>query len=190
MSSVIYDPDGYDYEGAIAPLTEERPMSTTITGLCERAYQNPKNGLCSLLVNDTFYSTYKTLYPDMEGKVVEFQAVQKGKFWNVTGEPKVVAEPAATTTTKASGPNAYDNRQSSIVLQSSYKTAADITAAMAAQGLIKLPTKQADQFDAYLNYVDEVALRLYRNCINPDPFVNEAEVEEDPAPAGWNAAEA
>ena len=166
-------------------------MSTTITGLCERAYKNPKNGLCSLLVNDTFYSTYQTLYPQMEGKVVQFEAVQKGKFWNVKGEPKVVAQPAAAAPTKGGVPNAYDNRQSSIVLQSSYKTAADITAAMAAQGLIKLPTKQADQFDAYLNYVDEIALRLYRNCINPDPFVSEAvEEEEDPAPAGWNAAEA
>ena len=164
----------------------------TVTGIVERAYKNPKNGLCSLLINDIFYSTYKTLYPEAEGKMVEITAEQKGKFWNCVGEPKVLATPATPAAKQAQA--GYDARQSSIVLQSSYKIAADLADSLLREGHLNLGTKKGAQFDMFLNYVDEIALRLYRNCINPEPFVSEdveAQDEDlDPAPEGWNAAEA
>lgn len=170
-------------------------MTTTVKGFCEKAYRNPKNGLCSLLIkddsgNETWYSTYKTLYENAAGKTVEIQAVQKGKFWNCNGEPKILAGPPETPAAQAAYAG-YDARQSSIVLQSSYKTASDLVGYMAGASILTLPTKKADQYDAFLNYVDEVALRIYRNCINPQPFVTPEDVEgDDPAPADWNPVEA
>lgn len=189
----------YDaYDGDLNPEIYMRPkgrsikMATRVTGIVEKAFRNPKNGLCSLLINDVWYSTYQTLYSECEGKMVEIEATQKGKYWNCNGEPKVLATPAPSTPAVSGGVSTPDARQASIVLQSSYKTAAELTVGLLANGVLTIPQKKGDQYDAVLNYVDEIALRLFRNCINPTPFVSEEQEEEsdNPAPAGWNAAEA
>lgn len=164
-----------------------------VTGVVEKAYKNPKNGYCSVLVNDKWYSTYETLYSGLEGKVIEFEAVKKGQYYNMKGEPTVKASPApaAGAAPTVSG----DNRQASIVLQSSYKTAAEIAGDLLSGGVLNLGAKKADQFDNYLNFVDEIATRLFNNCIDPASFLSgsgeeASEEADDPAPKGWNAAEA
>ncbi len=165
----------------------------TIKGIVEKAHRKD-SGYCSILVDGTWYSTYKTLHSELEGKVVEFEAVQKGDFWNAKGTPTVLAQPAATTVAPAAAPAAPGARQTSITLQSSYKTATELVVGMLANDILTVPSKKADRYDAILNYVDEVALRIYGNVneASAPGFVAGEEVEEEanPAPEGWNAAEA
>lgn len=188
----------YDaYDGDLNPDTYMLPKGrsnnmSTVTGTIEKAIRN-KAGYYAVLVNDNWYSTYTNDYSNLEGQTVKFEFTKKGQYYNMKGEPEVVAAPAPAA---GSAPTVTpDNRQASIVLQSSYKTAAEIAGDLLTGGVLNLGAKKADQFDNYLNFVDEIATRLFNNCINPVGFLNassdeEAEEAAAPAKGGWNAAEA
>lgn len=156
-----------------------------VTGVIERAHTNER-GISSILVNGTWYGTYKTPHKDKEGQHVEFDAEQNGKYWNAKNVEVAAAPPAA-----AGGGGSVmtgDARQQSIVLQSSYKTASEILVGMLAQGIAPLPAKKGDQFDTVLGLLDDIALRLYNNCINASEFV---EVAVAPGPTeDYNPVEA
>ena len=166
-------------------------VTKTITGVVEKAFKKD-NGMCSIKVShdggEEWFSTYKSLYTDLEGKTVEINLVQKGQYWNVKGKPSVVASsaPAARAATAS-----YDDKQNSIVLQSSYRTAAEAVAAAATAGFLPVSQlKKADQWDAYKGFINEYALELFRACINATEFTA-AEVDENPAPdADYNPMEA
>lgn len=152
--------------------------NTKVTGILERTHQNARNKW-SILVNDQFYGTWDADYSELEGSQVEFFAAKKGQWWNVVGEVKALAteapeeakedtpaRPAPPTTT------AYDAKQSSIVLQSSYKTAAELVSAALAADAVMLGNKKADKMEIILGLVDEVAFRLYENCIDTTDFLS------------------
>ena len=146
-------------------------VTKTITGVVEKAFKKD-NGMCSIKVThdggEEWFSTYKSLYTDLEGKTVEINLVQKGQYWNVKGKPSVVASsaPAARAATQS-----YDDKQNSIVLQSSYRTATEAVAAAAAAGYLPIPSKKADQWDAYKAFINEYALELFGACTNATEFV-------------------
>lgn len=157
----------------------------TITGVLDKCYE--RNGKFSINVNDTWYSTWKNDYRDMEGQTVSFEAesVRKGNrtYWNVAGDVEVIKQAAPAGGGAASSTPA-DARQQSIVLQSSYKIGADVLGSMVAAGALSLGTKKADQYGAMLDYLDEIAVRIYSNCIDPVTFLEGREDfmdDEEPA---------
>lgn len=159
-----------------------------ITGVIEKAFKKD-NGLCSIKVGDTWYSTYKTHVPEFEGKTCEVTVVQKGKYWNVVSDKndvpaiKVIASAAPAGRSGGGGGFNSDDRQNSIVLQSSYKTASDVVIGAATAGYLPMPTKKADQWDAFKAYIDEYALELFTKCANATEYVSNVADDEDPAPA-------
>lgn len=151
-----------------------------VSGVLEKAYRNDR-GYYSVKVGETWYGTFKDNYAELEGNNVTFEAEQKGKFWNVKG-PIAVDESKQSA---SSSPNAASvpagDRQQSIVLQSSYKTAAEVLGDMLAAEMLTIPAKKADKYDAYLGLLDELATHIYRNCIDPVAFLDGTEA---PGPAG------
>lgn len=149
-----------------------------VRGVLEKAYRNDK-GFYSISVNNVWYGTYKTDYKSLEGQDVEFEAEQKGNFWNAKDvKPVAAAAPAAGGTAPA---QTADARQKSIVLQSSYKTAAETFSGLVAADKLNLGAKAA-AFDNALGMLDEIARHIFNNCIDPDAFINGD--EEAPGPAG------
>jgi hypothetical protein len=159
-----------------------------VTGVIEKAFKRD-NGMCSIKIGDDWYSTYKTHYGDLEGKTVEITLVKKGQYWNLKGKPSVVA---SSTPKAAAATQSYDDKQNSIVLQSSYRTAAEAVAAAATAGYLPMPTKKADQWDAFKGFINEYALELFKACTNATEFTSEAVEDENPAPSAseYNPMEA
>jgi len=174
-----------------------------VTALLEKARTN-EQGYCSFLANGEWYGTFKTDYSALEGLIVTFEATQKGNFKNAknvkpatNGEaaPAAVAAPAPAPAPAQGGMD----RQASIVLQSSYKTAAEFLGSLIAADKVALGTK-GKAFDSALGLLDETAAHIFRSCINPERFfaglapAESAEEEEDDgaAPVGkpWNPTEA
>ena len=151
---------------------------TKVVGKLERAHTNPK-GISSFLLNDVWYGTYKTSFKHLEGQVVEFDAEQNGKYWNAKN---VVASTQAAPAAKQSGGGGSDSRQQSIVLQSSYKTAAELVSAFLAAGILPLGAKKAEQYDVAMGYLDEIALSLYSKCIDAGAFLEGKDEAPGPAP--------
>lgn len=170
----------------------------TITGTLDKCYE--RNGKYSINVNDTWYSTYKTDYTHIEGEPVTFEAtpVHKGNrtYWNVSGDVKVTAQPARQAQPSSSGGSAPtgDARQRSIVLQSSYKTGTELLGHLLEAGALSLGAKKAQQYENALDYLDEIVVRIYQRCMNPEEFLAEREDDDEPAiPADdedWNPTEA
>lgn len=147
---------------------------TKITGILEKANTNDR-GFSSVLVNGTWYSTYKTNYSELEGQEVWFMATSKesnGKtYWNA-GDVKATGnkpKPAAPAARGGSGFN--DSRQSSIVLQSSYKTAAELLGRLVAADKIDLGKSKATSMEIALGILDSTAMHIYVNCIDTTDFI-------------------
>jgi hypothetical protein len=159
-----------------------------VKGTLEKAYKN-KHGYWSINVNNEWYGTFETDYTDKEGCTVEFESAKKGNFLNVKGDVKVVG---AAKQVKSSGGNiSADARQSSIVLQSSTRTAADIVIGALQADAVALPSAKAKKFDTILGLIDEVTERIYNNCINPESFLNGGEEDPEARPSGdFNPIEA
>lgn len=150
-----------------------------VTGVVEKAWKKD-NGLCSIKVGEEWFSTFRDHYADLEGKTVEVTLVKKGQYWNVKGKPKVVAMTAAVAKQAGASSQNYDDKQNSIVLQSSYKTAADVLDTILTNGLVSVPNKKADQFDFVLGLLDEVALRIFKRASNATEFVATEDGDPDP----------
>ena len=154
-----------------------------VRGILDKAYQG-KGGYWSVNVNEVWYGCYKSDYTALEGQEVEFDAEQKGKYWNVKGDvtpvPGGTAPAASAAPASAGNTQAAQDRQMSIVLQSSFKTAAEAVGALIAADKISLGAKNA-AFDNALGLVEEAALRIYRHCISPADFVAD---EPAPGPEG------
>jgi hypothetical protein len=145
-----------------------------VTAVLEKA--NNRNGYWSILVDGNWYSTYKTDHSDKEGRTVEveFDAVTKNNktFYNAKSVTVVESAPAPASGPGNSGGNSYDARQQSIVLQSSFKTAAEVvSAALAADAIAFGNAKKADKLDMIMDCVELTAARIYGSCSNPEDFL-------------------
>lgn len=160
-------------------------MSETKSGVVERTNVREGTGgpYFSMLVSQIWYGTYKDDHSDKQGKAVIFEADHKdGKYWNATKvrlDPSAAAAPAAAPA--ASGGAYQDNRQSSIVLQSSYKTAAEVVCALISADKLTMGAKK-DSLEIALGLVDEAAVRIYTRCINPAEFFARRDAGSNPDP--------
>jgi hypothetical protein len=131
---------------------------------------------------EPWYGTYKDDYSNLEGQEVEFDATKKGNYWNAG---KITAVPGAAKPAGGSkgGGQTYDaeERQMSIVLQSSYKTATEVLSVALANEAVDLGTKKAGRLDVLLGLLDEIAVRIYTNCSAPKDFLGDPE-EVAPGP--------
>ena len=144
------------------------------SGILETARQND-HGYWSIKVDDKWYGTYKDDHSDKIGQEIQFEATEKESngrtYWNANKGKATGNRPAAGRAAPASP--AAEERQASIVLQSSYKTAAQLLGALIEADKVGLGTKKNAWFDNAFNLLDEAALRIYRNCSDPLPFVKE-----------------
>jgi len=156
-------------------------MSEVKTGILEQASER-NGGFWSILVDGTWYGTWKDDHSALIGKAIIFDAVLKdGKYWNASKVRVDPNAPAQAAPAASGGGNYQDNRQYSIVLQSSYKTAAEIVCALVSADKLTMGAKK-DALDITLGLVDEVAVRIYRKCINPLEFLSSLEEDGDPNP--------
>jgi hypothetical protein len=146
---------------------------TSKRGVIEKAIKN-KAGFFAILVDDQWYGTQKDDHRDKEGSEVTFEAEKDGKWWRADAVTVVASTPAKSGG-GGSGGNAGDHRQKSIVLQSSYKTATEIASALLAADKLALGTKKADMVDNFVGYVNDIAIGIFNNCMDPDAFLNNME---------------
>lgn len=71
----------------------------------------------------------------------------------------------------------FVDRQASIVMQSSFKTATDQVNALLAAGVFKPAANTKDRkeaaMDAYFAFIEKVAVELYAKCTEPEKFLDE-----------------
>lgn len=121
----------------------------------------------SMVVDGTRYSTKSKDMSKLEGKYVEFEAEQSGEYWNA--DPSTVKEIPAPTKgpSKSNGAVApstatANDRQDSIIYQSSRKDAIEMVNAMLTAGLIDFgKAKGAQKMELYEVYVDHYTVRLF-----------------------------
>lgn len=122
-------------------------------------------------------------------QMIKFVAKQNGNFWN--GDPQTIettARPeAASNATRPSVKatlESADNRQRSIVWQSSYRTAVDLANVFLTHQYAGLPAsaKKGDKYDYLLELVDNLAMRVYAVALNPpEPQVLTVPQEDEAA---------
>ena len=104
-----------------------------------------------------------------EGSVVSMEATENAKGYldadkNSVQVLKEEGGGASDTKTVSNGVAAVDQRQRSIITQSSYGYAVSIVDTLLANDLIKLPaakTKANDSYDLYMEVLDRVAQRIF-----------------------------
>jgi hypothetical protein len=171
-----------------------------LRGIIESAPVND-NGFCSIKVNGVYYGTYKTDHSNLVGQEVEFDHTAKSKngkeYHNANNvvaiggaaapapAPAARAPAAAPAAAPAPAPQsspAGDKRQNSIVLQSSYKTGADVLSTALQSGALTLKGAKAAQFEQLLAYLDECALHIFNNCSDPDVFLSQQSDDDGQEP--------
>lgn len=166
-----------------------------LRGIIESAPVND-NGFCSIKVNGVYYGTFKTDHSGLVGQEVEFDHTTKnvkGKEYHNANNvvavggaaapapaPAPAAAPAAAPAPAPQSSPAGDKRQNSIVLQSSYKTGADVLSTALQSGALALKGAKAVQFDQLLAYLDECALHIFNNCSDPDSFLSRQSDDDEP----------
>jgi len=106
------------------------------------------------------------------GALVKFNMTQNGQYWNADSSSVEIVRantqpPPAVSQAMTKAVASVDNRQRSIVIQTAYKVAPEIILGALEHGLVTLPAKKADKFDAYISMIDEVAFRLASTFIAP-----------------------
>lgn len=148
-----------------------------VRGVLAKCYKNDA-GRFSISVDDTWYGCYMTDYTHLEGMEVEFEATQKGKYWNAKNVVAVEGAQPAAARSGGGAPQSADARQKSIVMQSSYKTAAETLSALIGAELVSLGAK-AKAYDNALAMLDSIAVHIATNCHDPDRIMKDA---DDPTP--------
>ena len=140
---------------------------STKQGIVEKIYE--KNGMYSIIMEDIFYSTYKTKPACNEGDEVVFQFVQKGRFYNA--DPKTVEVVSATPAAKASAEagGSGNNKQDIIQYQAARNTAMAFLTVAISEGAVKLPAKQADKYDAFMSLLHDVTDQFFEEAANLGP---------------------
>ena len=114
---------------------------------------------------------------------VKVTASQNAKgFWTAKGKDLQLLkdEPAAAPAASGGGGGGkagFQDRQASIVLQSSFKTATDQVNALLAAGIFKpaanTKAKKDTAVEAYFAFVEKVAVELYEKAMNPEKFLDQ-----------------
>ena len=166
-------------------------------GFVENVYANPtqwknKDGstkmMYAMVVDGVRYSTKNKDVTHLKDCYVSFEATQNGDYWNADPESIKRIEPAKQETSPAkakmtggsSTTSASNDRQDSIIYQSSRKDAIEMVNAMLAAGLIDFgKAKGAQKMELYEVYVDHYTVRLFDDCkrLAPPEHANPVEAE-------------
>ncbi len=145
-----------------------------------RENAGPRNStVYSVNVDGTWYGGWWDNPPTaVEGDIVEFDATQKGDFWN--GNPKTfrVVTPAGAAPISSAGaalitppvrvsPDAHQ-RQNSIVYQSSRKDAIQLAGVLLQHDCLPLGSKKADKASIVLDYIDDLTADFAWAANNPE----------------------
>lgn len=166
-------------------------MTEQVTGYVEKVNerQGPKGRTYSLLIrpqaggDGEWYGFYTNRPAVSEGQLVRFAFTRKGQWLNA--EPKTVEVIEDAGATKAAAPATSgakagrtftDDRQNSIVMQSSSKTAVDLLNVLISAGAVhlgKTDTKAAasKKYDALMELHEELTLRLFHRATQPEAFL-------------------
>lgn len=146
---------------------------SNFTGVVEKLYANQtKVGTTyAFIVDGQRYGTYKTKPACSEGDYISFDAEKKGDFWNA--DPKSIKKAeggpvkAAPTQASPSYATKQDDRQDSIIYQSSRKDALQFLDIAVAAGVVDLGTKTAGKKIEALNlFVDKQTQRYFEDVKN------------------------
>lgn len=143
-----------------------------------KAFRTPRY---AVQINDAEWYNFGFNSPGCsEGDVISFES-QKTQ-WGLDGDPSTVKvvdtgkRPSGTPTAKSYDP---DQRQESIVFQSSLKTAIDVIDVALRNDALSLPAKKADRLDALTDMTIKVAFDLAKIAVNPSAHESaEVPVEE------------
>lgn len=124
------------------------------------------------------------------GAVVSIEAEENSKGY-LDADVKTLqvlkeeSSPAPQTGAVSQGVSVVDQRQRSIVAQSSYKTAVEAMNTMITHGVLKIPTTKSaknDPYEVYMGALEEVAQRIFDRTLNgltlSDPEDQEETTEE------------
>ena len=123
-----------------------------------------------------------------EESVVSFDYKENDKGYLVGNAKSIKVHkdevaPAAAAPKASGGGGGFQDRQSSITLQTAFKVATEQAGDLLASGLFKPAANskaaKAAAIDAYFAFVDQIAARLHGNFMNPENF--EARVLEEAA---------
>lgn len=125
----------------------------------------------SVQVNGQYYGGFWNDAPKcQEGDNVQFDATQNGQYWNANPNTmQVVSAPAApAASAPATGGRSFnDNRQDSIVFQSSRKDAIQLVGIMLANDALTLPAKKADKYSVLVDIVRELTDEFAYDALSP-----------------------
>lgn len=104
-----------------------------------------------------------------KGDSIEFSFTEDkfGKNVDVKSIQKSTSAPVATSSGKARAVPVSGDRQVSIVYQSQHRDAIEAVNFMITNGLVKLPTKQADKYDTYMELVKTVTVTWANESLDP-----------------------
>jgi len=127
----------------------------------------------SIRIGEDWYGDGFKGFPDdaVEGASVEFEFTESGSYKNVIPHTmRVVAppaeRPAAAASAPARGGQGADARQEVIIYQAARNTATELLKVAVELEAVKLPTKQADKYDALLALHGELAEQLHCDAMD------------------------
>lgn len=128
--------------------------------------------------DDVWYSMGANEPEFEEGVTVEFNAYQKGKYWNVKGPVTVVAKSTPAASSGGGGWNSPE-RQASIIAQSSFDKAIRIVELALDNEAFSLGSKPAARFDLLLEQITETAAQVAARVDTLSNRIANGELEEE-----------
>ena len=171
-------------------------VTGTVVRTNEKQFGN--RTLYSVLVDsngsETWYGLGRDAPTCSEGDSIEFEAVQKGKYWNVAeGSLTVLSSAPKAPSGGGSNGNAresywQDKHERDLINDNRYNNRAahmfakDVVMGLVASGDLELPKTKGKALEAVLGYIDMVAADYHMRWMDTedpmDPSPAEAEAEE------------
>jgi len=169
-------------------------------GKIEVLRQNDKGAWSAKVVEgdtETWYGLGFNTPSVSQGDMIEFEYKKNGKFFNIDSKSIKVVDnqvesnkPVADVAKSAGGASSKEEywsnkekaeefKQKQINWQSARNAAIQLVPSLLEQGVVKLPTKKADQYDTVMNLVNEMSVRFYTETQDPEAMVS-SEGPDDP----------
>jgi hypothetical protein len=128
-----------------------------------KKFRSPLHSVC---IDDEWYGFGFDDPKIQEGQVVSFDFAV-GKFGNDGDAGTVTLEAEGSPVTKTAQTKS-DDRQTSIVYQSQHRDALEAVKFMIEQGMVKVPAKQSDKYDVFVELVRDLTVQWTKEALSPD----------------------
>lgn len=168
-------------------------IQATVTMTSEKPDKNGKIRYSVKTANDDNWYGFGLTNPKFEvGDKVQFDAEQRDKWWNGSnprvlskGETKTVVGSTPVKTHIDPKERYWANREANdlekdkrIQFMSSRNAAISVVDVLLREKALKLPTKQASQYDTVLAAIDEITNRFERQAVKTNTDLTDASVVE------------